>query len=169
MDHPGTLMNVIPSDEIARDASLTVSAASTMWFYLKSWLQDLRDSVELRDTRSIDIISWQIEETAISLVSAIKERRIFRIDIDDSSIVFGTRIFSFVNGLEELSIVDEASALTRIDAFERELSSVITGNPDWIANAIEGGHLKVLRSIARELSIVAQFGVESIIPEDWLL
>ena len=169
MDRTRTLMKVLASEEIVRSASLTVSAASTMWFYLKSWLQDLRDAVELRDTRSIEIISWQIEETAISLISAIREERFFRIDIDDSPIVFGARTFSFANGLKELSSLDPDAASTCIDNFQKELSLEITGDPDWMTKAIDGGHLKVLRSIARQLSIVAQFGVETIIPEDWVL
>ncbi len=157
------------SADLVLKASVSVCATSTLWFYIKSWLQDLRDAIEMEDPASVEIISRQLEETAVALVSAIRNDRIFRIDIDDSPIVFGERCFAFTNSLVQLPELHSIAALERVNAFQAELSQEVTGDSQWIANAIEGGHIKVLRGAARELSIVAQFGVSDLIPKDWLL
>jgi hypothetical protein len=157
------------STDLIREASVSVCATSTLWFYIKSWLQDLRDAIVMEDAASVEIISWQVEETAVALVSAIRHGRIFRIDIDDSPIVFGERCFAFANGMADLCTLDALAALERVDRFQAELSREATGDPQWIANAVESGHIKVLRGAARELSIVAQFGVGDLMPKDWLL
>jgi hypothetical protein len=156
-------------DQVAFESASLVCRVATIWFYLKSWIQDLEDSLDDRDADSAKVLAKHIEYTSSSLRSARSAGMLSRIDIDDSAMIFGPKEYRFSNAPCVDDILAAGSTASAIQLFMEELSLQALGDKDWLKNALKKGHIKVLAEMGPELGVAEAVGVTDLIPRNWLL
>lgn len=155
-------------DKVAFEAASMVCRISSMWFYLKSWIQDFGDAIDDGDMQSASVLAKHIEYTASGIISAMDAGILSRIDIDDSAMIFGPKEYLFENAIHAETATGE-TATGAIDRFAGELSFRLFGDHCWMKTAIRKGHLKVLAEMAPELEIAKELGITDLLPRNWII
>lgn len=156
-------------DHVAFEAASFVCRISTLWFYLKSWIQDLGDTLDDSDIESAKILAKHIEYTSSAVISARAAGMLSRIDIDDSAMIFGPKTYRFENELHIDDIFLNNTSEQAIEQFMAELSLGVFNDQSWLKTALRKGHIKVLAEMAPELGVAQDLGVTDLLPRNWFL
>jgi len=156
-------------DQVAFESASLVCRVATIWFYLKSWIQDLEDSLDDDDIESAKVLAKHVEYTSSALISARAAGMLSRIDIDDSAMIFGPKEYRFENTLDVDDILSDNATALAMESFMEELSLMALDDKDWLKTALKNGHLKVLTEMGPEMGIAEELGVTNLIPRNWLL